>query len=208
MYTGMLHTHKLVVLLFLIHYVVKLVMLQMGKSEQLAKYTKVTKVPEMILSVGFLFSGGYMLFTTMQFTTLMIIKLICVFASIPLAVVGFKKGNKALATLAVLLILAAYGLGEVNKAKKAGAKVDTTAVSGDAIAVGKTVYNEKCANCHGADGKLGFSGAKDLSVTQLTAEQQKELVRKGKNAMPPYGVEVLSDEQLDAVVQYVGTLKQ
>lgn len=208
MYTGMLHTHKLVVLLFLIHYVVKLVMLQMGKSEQLAKYTKITKVPEMILSVGFLFSGGYMLFTTMAFTTLMIVKLVCVFASIPLAVIGFKKGNKALATLAVLLILAAYGLGEVNKAKKAGPKVDTTTVSGDAITVGKTVYNASCLNCHGADGKLGLSGAKDLSITQLTAEQQKELIRKGKNAMPPYGVEVLTDEQLDAVVQYVGTLKQ
>lgn len=208
MYTGLLHTHKLVVLLFLIHYVVKLVMLLMNKNEQLAKYTKVTKVPEMIISFAFLATGGFMLFKGAALSTFMIIKLLCVFASIPLAVIGFKKGNKVLATVAVLLIVAAYGLAEMSAAKKAGGKVDTTIISGDPIAVGKTVYNTSCVSCHGADGKLGLSGAKDITITQLSSEQQKELIRHGKNAMPAYGNEVLTDEQVDAVVQYVATLKQ
>lgn len=208
MHSHLLRTHIVIVLLFLIHYVIKLLMLQMGKTEQLARYTKVTKVPEMILSVGFLLTGGYMLFKGAALTTLMIIKLVCVFASIPLAVIGFKKGNKVLATLSVLLLLAAYGLAEVNNAKKAGTAIDTSSVAADPIAEGKLIFNTKCVNCHGADGKLGFSGAKDLTATQLTAEQQKELVRKGKGTMPPFGTEVLTDTQVDAVVQYVGTLKQ
>lgn len=207
MHPHLLRTHIVIVLLFLIHYVIKLLLLQMNKTEQLAKYTKVTKVPEMILSVGFLLTGGYMLFKGATLTTFMIIKLVCVFASIPLAVIGFKKGNKALATLAVLLIIAAYGLAEVNNAKKAGDAIDTSTAS-NPIEEGKLVYNSKCVNCHGGDGKLGLSGAKDLSITQLTAEQQKDLIRKGKTMMPPFGIEVLSDAQVDAVVQYVATLKQ
>lgn len=208
MYTGLLHAHKFVVLIFLIHYVVKLLMLQMGRTEQLAKYSKVTKVPEMIFSFAFLLTGAWMLFKGGTLNTFMIIKLVCVFSSIPLAIIGFKKGNKMLATLAVILIVAAYGLAEMSAAKKAGGKIDTTTVSGNPIEVGKTVFNNSCVSCHGADGKLGLSGAKDLTITQLTAEQQKELIRHGKNAMPAYGIEVLTDEQVDAVTQYVATLKQ
>lgn len=208
MHSHLLRTHIVIVLLFLIHYVIKLVLLQMGRTEQLAKYTKVTKVPEMILSAGFLLTGGYMLFKGAALTTFMIIKLVCVFASIPLAVIGFKKGNKALATLSVILLLAAYGLAEVNNAKKAGSAIDTSSAAADPITEGKLVFNAKCVNCHGADGKLGFSGAKDLTITQLSPEQQKELIRKGKGTMPPFGIEVLTDTQVDAVVQYVATLKQ
>ena len=96
MFTGLLHSHKLFVLLFLVHYVVKLLLLQLGKSEQLAKYNKATKVPEMVISFGFLATGIGMLVLHAQLTTLMIVKILCVLAAIPLAVIGFKKGNKAL----------------------------------------------------------------------------------------------------------------
>ncbi len=204
MYTGLLHSHKLFVLLFLIHYVVKLILLLMSRHEQLAKYSKATRIPEMILSFGFLATGIGMLVNT-SFTTLLIIKLVCVFASIPLAIIGFKKGNKVLAFVAVFLIIMSYGLAEMNKKAKTGPKVDTSAIS-DPIEAGKLIYTNSCATCHGADGKLGLNGAKDLSVTQLSAEDQKTIIRNGKNAMPGY--KDLTDEQLDAVVQFIGTLKQ
>jgi|ERR1043165_252765 mono/diheme cytochrome c family protein len=205
MFTGLLHSHKLFVLLFLVHYIIKLVLLLMNRSEQLAKYTKVTKVPEMILSAGFLITGIWMLVSGSQLTNLLIIKIVCVFASIPLAIIGFKKSNKALAFVAVALIVAAYGLAEVNKKAKTGPKVDTSSI-GDPIEAGKLIYTNSCANCHGGDGKQGTNGAKDLSVTQLSAEDQKALIRAGKNSMPAY--KELSDEQVDAVVKYVATLKQ
>lgn len=204
MYTGLLHSHKLFVLLFLVHYVVKLVLLLMSRHEQLAKYSKATRIPEMILSFGFLATGVGMLFNT-SFTNLLIIKIVCVFASIPLAIIGFKKGNKVLAFIAVFLIVMSYGLAEMNKKAKTGPKVDTSSIS-DPIEAGKLIYTNSCATCHGADGKLGLNGAKDLSVTQLSAEDQKTIIRNGKNAMPGY--KDLSDEQLDAIVQYITTLKQ
>lgn len=207
MYTGLLHSHNLFVTLFLLHYVIKLVLLLTNKQEQLAKYSKTTKVPEMILSFGFLLTGGWMLFKGAAFTTLITIKLVCVFTSIPLAIIGFKKGNKVLAFIAVTLIVASYGLAEVNKKAKTGAKVDTTTI-GDPIVAGKLIYVNKCAQCHGEIGNGGGSGAKDLSLTQLTLDEQKVMVRNGKNAMPGFKEDVLSDADIDAVLQYVATLKQ
>jgi cytochrome c6 len=73
------------------------------------------------------------------------------------------------------------------------------------------VYNEKCALCHGEDGK----GVKDVAkgTPDLTnAEWQKketdaefaEMIKKGKKPMPAFGGK-LSDEQINALVQYVRT---
>jgi mono/diheme cytochrome c family protein len=205
MYTGLLHSHKLFVLLFLLHYIAKLVLLLLNRKEQLARYSQITKVPEMILSVGFLVTGGWMLITSSAFSNFLIIKLICVFASIPLAIIGFKKGNKVLAFVAVFLIVLSYGLAEMNKKAKTGPKVDTSTIM-DPVVAGKLLYTNTCVNCHGSDGKLGLSGAKDLSVTQMTIEDQKSAIRNGKNAMPGY--KDLSDEQIEDLIVYIATLKQ
>lgn len=207
MYTGLLHSHKLFVLLFVLHYVFKLIVLLLDKKDILAKYTKVTRIPEMVISVGFLVTGGWMLIKGAIFSNFIIIKLICVFASIPLAVIGFKKGNKVLAFIAVFLIIMSYGLAEMNKKAKTGAKIDTTTIA-DPIAAGKMIYVNKCAQCHGEIGNGGVSGAKDLSLTQLTDDEKKLLIRNGKNAMPGFKEDVLTDADVDAVVQYVNTLKQ
>jgi mono/diheme cytochrome c family protein len=206
LYKALLHSHKLFVFLFLAHYVIKLLMLQLGKTEQLAKYSKTTKIPEMILSFGFLVTGVWMLVGS-TVTTLQLIKLACVFASIPLAIIGFKKSNKALATLAVLLIVAAYGLAEMNRSKKTGEKVDTTAAS-STLEAGKLVYQGSCMSCHGSDGKQGMNGAKDLSVVTLSVDEQKALIRNGRNSMPAYSADQLSDDDLNAVVEYIATFRQ
>jgi mono/diheme cytochrome c family protein len=115
-----------------------------------------------------------------------------------------------LAVLSIVLLLAAYGLAEMSKAKQkkeAAKQIDTTTIS-EPIEVGKLIYGEKCAVCHGSDGKLGLSGAKDLSVTQLSVEEQKVIIRNGKSSMIPFNTEAISDEQLDGLTQYLATLKQ
>lgn len=206
MEVGLLHAHKFFVILFLVHYVVKLLLFQLKKTEQLAKYTKITKVPEMIVSAGFLVTGVWMLINGSIINTFLIIKIACVLAAIPLAIIGFKRGKLMLATLSVILIIAAYGLAEVSRAKKAGGAVDTSSAGSDVIAEGKLVYQNSCNKCHGDNGKLGYMGAKDLSASALTADEQKLIIRKGKNYMPPHSK--LTDQQVDAVVQYVATFKQ
>ncbi len=67
---------------------------------------------------------------------------------------------------------------------------------------------DQCLSCHGADGKLGNSGAKDLSISKLTPEEIKEVLSEGKGAMPP-ALELLADpNHMDSVVQFVQSLRK
>ncbi len=198
MYKGILHTHTLVVTLFLLIYVVKTILLLGNRNDLLQKFTKIVKVPEMIVSALFLITGIYLV--TQQplggsYDYLLWIKLAMVFASIPLAIVGFKKSNKILAALSLLLITGSYGLAEVYHKKKA-VNAETSVAANDA----KGIYEANCAVCHGNDGKLGLAGAKDLSATALDVASMKEIILHGKGAMP---ASTLNDEQAQMVADYV-----
>jgi len=48
--------------------------------------------------------------------------------------------------------------------------------------------------------------AKDLTQSQLTPEQKREIIKKGKNAMAAYETQ-LSEEEIKAVAEYVNGLK-
>ena len=45
---------------------------------------------------------------------------------------------------------------------------------------GEKVFKKYCILCHGSDGKLGINGAKDLTISKLTAEERETQVRKVK----------------------------
>jgi mono/diheme cytochrome c family protein len=203
MYKGFLHTHYLVVTLFLLIYVIKTILLLSDKKDLLATFTKKVKVPEMIVSALFLITGIY-LATQLpyggKFDYLFYIKLVMVFASIPVAIIGFKKSNKILAALSLLLITGSFGIAEVYSKKKGIAKDSgtTTIASND----GKALYEAKCVLCHGDDGKLGISGAKDLSACTLDIAAIKEIIIHGKNTMAPVNVD---DEQANAIAEYVNS---
>jgi len=196
MATGMLHSHTLFVVLFTFIYLIKTILLLSDRDELLEKFKKKTKVAEMIVSFGFLATGIFLLTQLPVINTLMIIKLVLVFLSIPLAVIGFKKKNKVLATLSFFLIVVSFSLAYKAKDAKAGPK--TIAING------KEIYTEKCSLCHGDNGKLGQAGAKDLSATQLPHAGIVEIITKGKNTMASYKG-VLSPEQIEAVALYIET---
>lgn len=71
---------------------------------------------------------------------------------------------------------------------------------------GSKLFNMHCTLCHGKDGKLGVSGAKDLSVSTLSADEMAALVSNGKGAMSPYK-NVLTKAEIQAVVEHVRTLQ-
>ena len=205
MYKGVLHTHYLVVTLFLFIYVIKTILLLSNKNDLLVNFTKKVKVFEMIVSALFLITGIY-LATQLPFggkyDYLFWIKLVMVFASIPVAVIGFKRQNKILAALSLLLITGAFGLAEVYSKKKGITKQSSEVVSSND---GKALYEAKCVLCHGDDGKLGLTGAKDISATAMDVAAMKEIILKGKGAMPPAQV---TEEQAAAIADYVqGTIK-
>ena len=213
MYTGFLHTHKLVVVLFLLIYLLKAILLLTNKKDALATFTKKVKVPEMIISVLFLATGGYMLSQLPEIKTLQWVKLAAVFASIPLAVIGFKKHNKALAVLSVLLIIAAYGLAEMSKRRVEKVAVegevvtDASAANYDALVHGKALFNANCVQCHGENGDMQKVGAKNLQTSELGDSEVKNIILNGKNSMPPYS-KVLNETEVAALVQYVKSFRK
>jgi uncharacterized membrane protein SirB2 len=198
MATGMLHSHTLFVVLFTLIYLIKTILLLSDRDELLEKFKKKTKVAEMVVSFGFLATGIFLMtqLPHSPFPTLMYIKIALVLLSIPLAVIGFKKKNKVLATLSFFLIVVSFSLAYKAKSAKAGDKI--IALSG------KEIFEQKCMLCHGNDGKLGVGGAKDLSVTQLQHSGIVDIITNGKNTMAAYK-ETLTQEQIEAVASYIET---
>ncbi|TPE45296.1 SirB2 family protein [Pontibacter mangrovi] len=113
-----LHTHVLVVVLFLLLFGAKAVLLLLNKHKALAKMRKQTRVLDIIFGTLILVTGGYLLFRYQgDLPAWLITKVVLVVAAIPLGIVGIKRENKALTVLALLLFLYLYGVAETKSLK-------------------------------------------------------------------------------------------
>ncbi|MES2591120.1 MAG: c-type cytochrome [Bacteroidota bacterium] len=202
METGIRHTHLLSVILFLLIYIIKTVLLLANKEEGLAKFTKAIKVPEIIISCLFLVTGIYLLTQIPEIKLLLIIKIITVFASIPVAVIGFRKKKKVLAVLSLVMIFGAFAMGEISKNQKSAAMENLS----ESTVNGQEIFNASCTPCHGTDGKLGLMDATDLSTSAISLSEKIEIIKNGKGSMKSFGG-TLTDKQIQAVAQYSESLK-
>ncbi len=73
---------------------------------------------------------------------------------------------------------------------------------------GGKFYEQRCSVCHGPDGKLGVSEAKDLSISTLSNNKIEEVIKDGKGAMPPFGHSIESDSTLIELIEYVKSLRE
>src|SRR5690606_10680661 len=71
-----------------------------------------------------------------------------------------------------------------------------------ALANGKAIYTQVCTACHGVDGKLGVSDAKDLSLSTLQHDAVVSMITNGKGLMQSYKG-LLSEQEIEAVASYV-----
>jgi len=74
---------------------------------------------------------------------------------------------------------------------------------------GQVLYNQNCTSCHGTDGKLQAAGAKDLSISTLSAELTLQAIEKGSPqlGMPAYGLRLKPDE-IQALSDYAIKLRK
>lgn len=210
MYKALFYTHLISVNIFLFAYLIKTILLLANKKEALEKFSKGFKVPEMIISTLFLITGIYLL-VQMGTTKLLIIKICFVFASIPLAIIGFKKSNKVLAVIAMLLIIMAYGFAEMNKKRIdkqtiAPNVADVNSPNYDIKKHGEAIYTAYCQSCHGTGGTNGAGGA-DLTISKKSFEEMKAQIKAGSMSMPPFK-DVMTEQELSAVVAYIVTFKK
>jgi mono/diheme cytochrome c family protein len=73
---------------------------------------------------------------------------------------------------------------------------------------GAALFLQHCAICHGENGKLGASGAKDLSLSKLDGNQVVQMIKNGKNAMPPMKDLLGSEANIDLVAAHVIKLRK
>ncbi len=74
------------------------------------------------------------------------------------------------------------------------------------FALVKKLYDVKCALCHGYDGAQQLAGAKNLSESTLPKVDVVLRIKEGKGSMPPHK-DVLTEEQIDAIADFVMTLR-
>ncbi len=73
---------------------------------------------------------------------------------------------------------------------------------------GKELFHKQCAICHGKDGKLGLSGAPDLSESKMDSIQIGEIIINGQNGMPGFGPIMPSNKVLKQTVEHVKSLRK
>lgn len=215
MYIGFVHTHVLVVILFLIFFLVKAVMLFLGKREQLARLRAKTKVVDMVLGTLILFTGGYLAIAySGSLPGWLLTKIALVLVAIPLGIIGIARSNKVLAALSLLLFLYVYGVSETKSLnmKPAGSE---TAGATDSVNYGnldattfaraQTIYTENCVNCHGENGNRALGGATRLPESKLTKDQTKAVIANGRGAMAAFK-DKLTTQEIEILAEYVTTL--
>lgn len=235
--TAFLHTHVLVVVLFLLLFTYKVILLLLNKQSALANVRNKTKVPEMILGILILVTGGWLLANySGGIPTWLVTKVVLVLLAIPVGIVGLKQSNKVLTVLALLLFVYVYGVAETDNLAIKKSAPDATVVhtpetdaaeTGDvslseseavqedivaslnetALTNAQTIYVQLCATCHGQDGAKGTSGAANLTISQLSLKDRMQVIANGRGLMPAFG-EQLSEQELEQVAAYTLTFKK
>ena len=77
-----------------------------------------------------------------------------------------------------------------------------------------TIYKQKCASCHGADGKGSAAGTKlgvkdfsDPALVKQSDEEFARVIKEGKGKMPKFEGK-LTDDQITILVKYIRTLQK
>ena len=99
----------------------------------------------------------------------------------------------------ILVAIGVFGL--VACAAAEGSDLDKKAP----VTPGEALFKSNCTMCHGRDGKLNMSGAKDLTKSTLTEAEMIAIVTHGKGGMAGFG-KTLTKTQVEEVVNHVRTL--
>lgn len=113
--------------------------------------------------------------------------------------------KKLLLALPIIALVVACADSNDKKSAKP-AKKEKKEVAADAPD-GKKIFKINCVLCHGADGKLGVNGSKDLTQSTITLEDAITQITKGKGLMASYEP-ILSKEEIEAVAKYTISLRE
>ncbi len=111
---------------------------------------------------------------------------------------------------AILTALTVFALVSCESAEEKISRKTASAQNAGSVSLapdGMAIFRKNCVTCHGANGKLGLNGAKDISVSTLSIEDRVNIITNGKKLMTPFAA-VLSPEEIQAVASYTQTLQE
>jgi cytochrome c553 len=213
MYTGMLHTHVTAVLLYLIIFLIKVIYLLADKQDALQKFRAKTKiVGEMVLPTIFLLTGFYLAAKSPYAgQAWFLLKMILLVAALVLGIITFRRNNKALGIITLLIFIYMFALSYTksigtSKNDKSPAQNESD-VASNPVEHGKSLYiSTACTNCHGTDGALGMAGAADLRKSTLNDEEIENTIANGRANMKAYKNE-LSPTEINDLAAYIKTFR-
>lgn len=96
----------------------------------------------------------------------------------------------------------------VTSLKAGGPEIPELELGSADLVEGGELFRANCAACHGAAGIGGAlaSGRQAPPLRPATSRQVGEAIRIGPGAMPSFGPDVFSSEQLSSIVRYVESL--
>ena len=201
--------HIISAVLFILILLFKSCLILLNKSENLKQLKKFILIPDIVIQCCFLFSGIIMV---IQGSSLVEtnpgwfhIKMSAVVIGVIIAIIAFKKNNKILVVISLLIFIGIYGYTEMAAAglKKGRTELD---LSDTKTLTGIDIYSQYCVSCHGENGKKGLSGAKDLSLSVLSEQEAIDIITNGKNNMMGYK-SYLSQEQIKDVTSHIQSLR-
>lgn len=207
---GMLHTHHLLVVLYIILLALKVVLVTAGQKHALTTLNGRTRVTHIVLASLMLATGLYLMFKSpVGLAPHSIVKYVILLAGIALGVVGVKRMSIPLSVLALLAFGYVYGIAKTRSMTLTPEKSRIEAVweahaAAPPTARGQAIYEAACIRCHGPAGDAQYRKAANLKGNEKPDPYKRQVIEQGLNTMPGYGY--MTDEQLDAVVAYINTL--
>jgi uncharacterized membrane protein SirB2 len=210
MFTGILHTHFLFVILFVLLFLVKTILLLFNKTGALSKIQKWFKIPGIIIDTGFVLTGIYLAFHSgmVQMGNWFGIKIVLLILILPLSIISMKRKNKWLALFTLLIIFYLFGMSETKSPKMKKAEIlvseESLQLNDDleGHALGESIFLDNCIVCHGINGDKHKSDAGKLTLSQKDLGALEDIIRNGKGNMPAYG-KYLSDKKISGLALYI-----
>ena len=202
--------HIITATLFLLFLLFKSTFILLNKNDTLKNIKKYILVPDILIQTGFLASGLALVFMgsslVSDYPAWFHIKMTAVVIGVVIAIIAFKKNSKLFVVVSLLIFVLIYGFTEMTASKHNRGLSSGDIQKSEALS-GKVIYAQHCTSCHGDDGKKGLSGAKDLSVSKLTAKESLLIISDGRNNMMAYKSQ-LSKEQIELVNNYIQEFKK
>lgn len=209
---GLLHSHHLIVILYLLLLVVHLFFLFTGNRQAFTSFRGKAKWFRMSLEILMLLTGGFLLFRAPDgFAVYNLVKIFGIGGAIALTIIGFKRYKAPLVLGAVLLLGYVYGVAKMRsplltpESKRVASAWEQAKTNNpeDSLAQGQVIYTIACQRCHGVKGEAQYRKAKLLKESQLPDGTKASIIQNGLNTMPKF--DYLDESQRRAVVAYINT---